>query len=62
MRIALFREHLGVDTTELDDAEALFLFRRIARDNRRRHDLNDPRWQGMAFSLDVATYGRAPQF
>ncbi|HET7230206.1 MAG TPA: phosphatidylserine/phosphatidylglycerophosphate/cardiolipin synthase family protein [Longimicrobium sp.] len=62
MRIALFKEHLGVDTAELDGADALLLFRRIARDNRGRHDRNDPHWQGMAFSLDVATYGVTPQF
>ena len=62
MRIALFEEHLGADTTELSDVDALLLFRRIARDNRRRHDRKDPRWQGMAFSLDVATYGVTPQF
>jgi len=37
------------------------LFRRIARENRQRHENSDPRWQGLAVSLDVATYGRAMQ-
>jgi phosphatidylserine/phosphatidylglycerophosphate/cardiolipin synthase-like enzyme len=62
MRVALFQEHLGTDTTDLDDVEALQLFRRIARANRRRHVRNDPRWQGMAFVLDAASYGLVPQF
>jgi len=62
MRVALFQEHLGADTTEADDVEALRLFRRIARANRRRHVRNDPRWRGMAFVLDAASYGLAPQF
>jgi len=62
MRVALFQEHLGADTTEVDDVEALRLFRRIARANRRRHVRNDPRWRGMAFILDAASYGLAPQF
>jgi len=62
MRVALFQEHLGAYTTEVDDVEALCLIRRIARANRRRHLRNDARWQGMAFVLDVASYGLAPQF
>jgi hypothetical protein len=62
MRVALFQEHLGADTTEMDDVEALHSFRRIAHDNRRRHARNDPRWRGMAFILDVARYGLTPQF
>jgi cardiolipin synthase A/B len=62
MRVALFQEHLGVSTSELRDTEALILFRRIAHENRKRHEANDPDWQGMAFALDVATYGVEPQF
>jgi phosphatidylserine/phosphatidylglycerophosphate/cardiolipin synthase-like enzyme len=62
MRVALFREHLGTDTSELDDVDALRLFRHVALDNRARHERNDPGWQGMAFSLDVTTYGAEPQF
>jgi phosphatidylserine/phosphatidylglycerophosphate/cardiolipin synthase-like enzyme len=62
MRVDLFQEHLGADTTEVDDVEALRLFRRIAEANRHRHVRNDPRWQGMAFVLDVASYGLAPQW
>jgi cardiolipin synthase A/B len=62
LRIALFDEHLAQDTSALDDRRALQLFRRIARENRQRHENGDPKWQGLAFSLDVATYGRSAQF
>lgn len=62
MRVELFREHLAVDTSEMSDAGALRLFRRIASDNRRRHECRDPNWQGLAFSLNMETYGREPQF
>jgi hypothetical protein len=62
MRVELFQEHLATDTSEMDDTGALLLFRRIARENRQRHERSDPNWQGLAFSLDVATYGQEPQF
>ena len=62
LRVALFQEHLGADTSEVDDVEALRLFRRIARDNRQRHARNDPHWRGLAFILDVARYGLTAQF
>jgi phosphatidylserine/phosphatidylglycerophosphate/cardiolipin synthase-like enzyme len=62
MRVELFQEHLATDTSEMDDTGALVLFRRIARENRQRHERSDPNWQGLAFSLDVATYGQEPQF
>ena len=61
MRIALFQEHLGTDTTQADDREAMHVFRHIAHDNWQRHVRNDPRWRGMAFVLDVTTYGLAHQ-
>jgi phosphatidylserine/phosphatidylglycerophosphate/cardiolipin synthase-like enzyme len=61
-RGALFQEHLAQDTSALDDRAALQLFRQIARENRQRHRNGDPLWQGLAFSLDAATYGRAAQF
>jgi len=60
-RVALFQEHLAQDTSAIDDRAALQLFRRIARENRRRHENGDPLWQGLALSLDVATYSRATQ-
>ena len=55
MRVALFQEHLGADTTDIDDGEALRLFRCIARANRQRHVRSDPRWRGVAFALDAAS-------
>ena len=62
MRVELFWEHLAADTSEIDDRGALHLFRRIANENRKRHEHSDPNWQGLAFSLDPATYGQEPQF
>jgi cardiolipin synthase A/B len=62
MRVALFREHLATDTSALDDVAALRLFRRIAEENRERHAHGDPHWLGLAFRLDVTTYGQQPQF
>ena len=62
MRVELFQEHLAADTSEIDDTGALVLFRRIARENRQRHEHSDPNWQGLAFSLDAVTYGQEPQF
>jgi hypothetical protein len=45
------------DTTGIDDRAALRLYREVARENRRRRDANDFKWQGQAFSLDPALYG-----
>ncbi len=57
-RVELLKEHLALDTSELDDVTALRLFKQIARAN---HDCllrGDHAWQGLAVSLDVATYGK----
>jgi phosphatidylserine/phosphatidylglycerophosphate/cardiolipin synthase-like enzyme len=59
-RCQLLAEHLGRDTAGLDDRSALVAYRQIARENRRRRDAGNPDWQGLAFSLDPATYGRDP--
>ncbi len=56
LRCELFSEHLGQGTADLDDLAAMSLYRQIARDNRRRRDVGDFDWQGLAFSLDPATY------
>jgi hypothetical protein len=53
----LLAEHLDRDTTGIDDRAALRLYGEIARENRRRRDAGDCKWQGLAFSLDPATYG-----
>ena len=60
-RVALFEEHLGLDTSGLDDLAALRRFRQIAQANRERLLAGHHDWQGLAFSLDVSTYGRASQ-
>jgi putative phosphoesterase len=57
LRRELFAEHLGQDTSHLDDGAALCLYREIARENRSRRDAGDDDWRGLAFSLDPATYG-----
>ncbi len=55
-RCELFREHLDEDTSGIDDREALHLFRKIARENRRKREAGDHAWQGLAFELDLAKY------
>lgn len=57
LRCALLLEHLGTDTRQLDDRAAFHLYRRIARENRRRLDAGESEWQGMAFQIDALTYG-----
>ncbi len=58
LRIALLAKHLGQDTGHLDDVAAYDLYRDVAAENRLRHDAREDAWQGSAFSLDPATYGR----
>jgi hypothetical protein len=53
----LLAEHLDRDTAGIDDRAALRLYGKIARENGRRRDAGDCKWQGLAFSLDPATYG-----
>jgi phosphatidylserine/phosphatidylglycerophosphate/cardiolipin synthase-like enzyme len=57
LRVELFSEHLDIDTTHMDDRAALDRFRRVARENRRRRDVGDNDWQGLAFTIDPETYG-----
>jgi len=57
LRCELLAEHLDRSTGDLDDRAALRLYRQVARDNRRKRDVGDLDWQGLAFSLDPATYG-----
>jgi phosphatidylserine/phosphatidylglycerophosphate/cardiolipin synthase-like enzyme len=59
LRCELFAEHLGLDTDGLDDMQALRLFRRIAAENRGKRAAGKGDWQGSAFALDPAIYGRA---
>jgi phosphatidylserine/phosphatidylglycerophosphate/cardiolipin synthase-like enzyme len=57
LRCTLLSEHLGTSTDHLDDREALRAYRKIARENARKHADARTDWQGIAFSLDTATYG-----
>jgi cardiolipin synthase A/B len=59
-RVALFKEHLAVDTSELDDVRALRLFKQIANANQVCLLRKDHVWQGLAVALDVVTYGKTP--
>jgi cardiolipin synthase len=61
IRVELFEEYLGMDTSQLGDAEALRLFQQIASENRERHSNGDPNWQGLAFRLDIGSYGQRAQ-
>jgi phosphatidylserine/phosphatidylglycerophosphate/cardiolipin synthase-like enzyme len=57
LRCELLSEHLRLDTGHLDAREALQLYQAIARHNRRKREADDPGWQGLAYTLDPATYG-----
>lgn len=59
-RAALFEEHLGEDTSRLDDRAALRRFKEVARDHRERSARGDAAWSGLAVELDVTTYGLEP--
>lgn len=56
-RCALFQEHLGRDTSGMDDRAAFHLAREVAQGNRVRFEAGDPGWQGLMFALDLGRYG-----
>lgn len=58
LRCELFQEHLDHDTSRMDDRAALQVFRKVALENRRRFNAGNHGWQGSAFTLDPASYGR----
>lgn len=62
LRSELFREHLNKETAQLDDLSAFKLFKAIANGNRSRHEHANADWQGLAFALDITSYGRNKQF
>lgn len=57
LRVELLAEHLGQDTSGLDDRQALALYREIALANAARRAAGETDWQGLAFALDPARYG-----
>jgi cardiolipin synthase A/B len=58
LRCDLFQEHLDQDTSGMDDRAAFRSFREVALENRRRSNVDNDAWQGLAFALDPARYGR----
>jgi phosphatidylserine/phosphatidylglycerophosphate/cardiolipin synthase-like enzyme len=56
LRCELLQEHLGSDTSGLDDLAALALMRERARQNQRRRERGEP-LEGLAFAIDPAKYG-----
>jgi cardiolipin synthase len=58
LRCLLLSEHLGRDTMHVDDRAALRLYRDVARENRIRKERGDFNWQGLAFALAPAAYGK----
>ena len=57
LRCELLAEHLGRDTSHLDERAALRLYREVATANRARRDAGQSQWQGLAFKLDARLYG-----
>jgi phosphatidylserine/phosphatidylglycerophosphate/cardiolipin synthase-like enzyme len=55
LRVELLREHLGRDTSALDDRAALRLYREVARANTERWLRGEP-LDGLAVALDPARY------
>lgn len=57
----LFREHIADDVSGLNDLEAVQQFRTVARLNRKLHERGESGWQGLAFEMDMSTYGDRDQ-
>ncbi len=57
LRCDLLSEHLGHDTSHLDDRAALSLYRKVAIANLDRREAGESEWQGLAFKIDPALYG-----
>jgi len=55
-RVDLLQEHLGVDTADMSDEEAMSLYRQTADTNRAKKE-NKETLQGLAYSVDPETYG-----
>jgi cardiolipin synthase A/B len=59
-RVALFLEHLALETSNLDDVRAMQKFRQVADANQLLLLQKNHVWQGLAVALDVKTYGKTP--
>lgn len=60
LRCELLTEHLSRDTANLDDRDALRLYRNVACANRAKRDAGISQWQGLAFKMNPASYGSRP--
>jgi cardiolipin synthase len=58
LRCELLAEHLGQDTSGLDDRDAMRLYREVAEANRHRAAAGEKDWQGLAVALNATDYGR----
>lgn len=56
LRVELLLEHLGVETSHLDDAAAMRLYRKQARENAAARSEGRP-LDGLAFEIDPVRYG-----
>ena len=56
LRCELLQEHLGRDTTELDDVAAMRLYRQVASENASRRTRNESQ-TAITYELDPSTYG-----
>ena len=59
LRCELLAEHLGQDTSELDDHAAMRLYREVAETNRRRAAAHTEDRQGLAIALNATDYARS---
>ncbi|MEQ8691123.1 MAG: phosphatidylserine/phosphatidylglycerophosphate/cardiolipin synthase family protein [Pseudomonadales bacterium] len=57
----LFQEHIGVDVFEFDDLGAIEAFKSVAMQNRQLSNRGISSWQGLAFEMDMSTYGERDQ-
>ncbi len=59
LRCELLAEHLGQDTSELDDHAAMRLYREVAETNRCRAAAHTEDRQGLAIALNATDYARS---
>lgn len=55
-RADLFKEHLGIDTSRMDDRQAMATWRDVAKRNASFGFASSDPWTGIAFALDPSTY------
>jgi phosphatidylserine/phosphatidylglycerophosphate/cardiolipin synthase-like enzyme len=58
LRCRLLAEHLGQNTAHLGDRAAPLLYQAIAHEKRRKKEIGQFDWQGLAFALQPGAYGK----